>query len=164
MHRHKVLVMMVMAALACGAGAPAAWAKTELGLPRYVSLKSGEVNVRTGPGLRYQIKWVIKREHLPLEVIAEFEQWRKVRDMDGEEGWLHSSMLTGQRRVMIIGEDVTIRTDAAAEAAPVAKIQKGAVADLEECTKAFCHIESGEYEGWVERNAVWGVYPDEWPE
>lgn len=150
--------------LACVIAAWPACARTDLQLPRFVSLKSDEVNVRTGPGLRYQIKWVIRRNGLPLEVIAEYEQWRKVKDIDGDDGWLHSSMLSNERSAMVIAEGEILRKDAAADAEPVAKIEKGAIAELLECTREFCRLHTGDYKGWVNRQSLWGIYPEEWQE
>lgn len=136
-------------------------AATDLALPRFVSIKSDEVNMRTGPGLRYQIKWIVRRKHLPLEVIAEFEEWRKVRDMHGDEGWLHYAMLSNNRTVMLHNEQVLLKKPEK-NAPPVAKLESGVVAVLDECTTDYCQIELEDYQGWVERSAVWGVYPEEW--
>ena len=136
-------------------------AQSELKLPRFVSIKSSEVNVRTGPGLRYQIKWVIKRDELPVEVIAEFEQWRKIRDIDGDEGWTHSAMLSGKRTVLIKGGEQILREKPEANAFPVAKLEKGALAEVLECNATYCKVKANEYRGWLERAQLWGIYPGE---
>ena len=141
-----------------------AYAEVPQALPRFVSLKGGEVNVRTGPGLRYQIKWVMQRGGLPVEVIAEFEQWRKIRDIAGDEGWLHSSMLSGKRTVMVTGAEQLVRRGEELDSSPVARMEKGAYAELLECTKERCRIHSREIKGWVDRAALWGIYPEEWAE
>src|SRR4051812_46096299 len=73
-------------------------------LPRYLSLRSDEVNLRTGPGVRYPVDWVLQRRHMPVEVLAEFENWRKIRDWQGTEGWVHQSMLSGRRYAMVMGD------------------------------------------------------------
>ncbi len=99
-----------------------AHAKTELKLPRFVSLKTNEANVRNGPGLQYQIKWVLKRKFIPLEVIAEFEQWRKIRDVDGDQGWVHRAMLSSKRTTLILGETQTIREYPTFSSLPIAKL------------------------------------------
>ena len=140
-----------------------AFARTDLQLPRYASLKSNDVNVRTGPGLRYQIKWVLVRAGLPVEVIAEFEQWRKIKDIEGGEGWVHSAMLSGQRTTIVTGTDAqTMYESQDRGSEPIAHLEPAAQADLLECTKEFCKIRAGDYKGWVERAHLWGIYPEEW--
>jgi len=136
-------------------------AKTSLPLPRFVSIKSTEANVRTGPGLRYKIKWVYKRKKMPLEVVAEFEQWRKVRDIQGDEGWIHRSQLTNKRGFLITGEDQIMRRSSEKESRPIAKLEQGVVGDLESCNFHYCKVRTGSYKGWVKRKNIWGVYPDE---
>ena len=138
-----------------------ATAKTNLPLPRFVSIKSSEANVRTGPGLRYKIKWVYKRKKMPLEVVAEFEQWRKIRDIQGDEGWIHRSQLTNKRGFLITGENQIMRRNSDKESRPLAKLEKGVVGDLESCNFHYCKVRTGSYKGWVKRKNIWGVYPNE---
>src|SRR5690606_30718590 len=99
-----------------------------LPVPRFVTLATDEVNLRTGPGLRYPVKLVIKRSGLPVEIIREFDIWRQVRDVDGEEGWVHKSMLSGRRSVIVRGQMQTLLRDPKAEALPVAKLEPGVIA------------------------------------
>jgi SH3-like domain-containing protein len=136
-------------------------AKLELPLPRYVSVKSGEANVRKGPGLNYKIKWVLVRKGLPVEIIAEFEQWRKIRDIDGDEGWIHRAMINGKRMVTILDYTRTMYKESNPDSYPVALIEAGANAELLECEEKWCRIESEGQRGWVERDGLWGIYPDE---
>lgn len=136
-------------------------ADTGLPLPRFVSLRSGEANMRTGPGDQYPIDWTYVRKGLPLEITAEFEHWRKVRDMDGAQGWMHKNLLSGQRTVIVTGEVRTIRHDASTWATPVARIEPGAVAELRRCDGDWCEVEAGGRRGWLRRTEFWGVYPDE---
>ena len=105
-----------------------------LPLPRFASLRSDEVNVRTGPGTRYPVDWVYKRKYMPLEVIAEFGTWRKVRDIQGTQGWIHQSMLSNNRWITITGQTRTLRRKPDSQAAAVARIEPGASAQLVECT------------------------------
>lgn len=135
---------------------------TNLPLPRYVSLTSDKVYVRTGPALRYPIKWVYKRENLPVEIIQEFDVWRKVRDYEGEEGWIHQSLLSGERTVLIdsIGI-VPMREGFSHDSDMVARLEPMVVASLDKCTDDWCHLESHGYKGWVERKYIWGIYGDE---
>ncbi len=131
-----------------------------LPIPRFVSLKSEEVNVRGGPGVGYPIRWIIKRKYAPVEIIAEFEHWRRIRDITGDEGWVHSSMLSGKRMVTTTrSQEMLKKPNENSEI--VARLEKGVDAGLEKCNEKYCRIEAGEYEGWVYRNFIWGVYKNE---
>ncbi len=133
-----------------------------LPVPRFVSLKSDEVNVRTGPGTRYPIAWVYRREGLPVEVIEEFDMWRKISDSEGTAGWVHKTMLEGKRNVVIKGKKAQIvRTDHDKDAKPLLKVEPSVTARLLECTKTWCRIQVSDHKGWIEKTGVWGVYKDE---
>lgn len=155
------LILCVLVSLL---SAPAVRAEQEeLSLPRFVTLKAGEANIRTGPGLRYQIKWVYNRRGLPLEIIAEFEQWRQVRDMDGDEGWLHRSMLSSERSAVITVKkgNAALHHDADTSSPAVAYAEYGVVVQVKECQKTMCKVSGEDHKGWVEKSQLWGVYPDE---
>ena len=132
-----------------------------LKLPRFVSLRADEVNMRTGPGMRYPIDWVYRRRDLPVEIIDEFDTWRRVRDAEGTAGWVHQSMLQGRRRVMVAAGDISLRRDPQDDSRPVALLQQGVIAELESCGGDWCVLEIESLKGWVKRSEVWGVYPDE---
>jgi SH3-like domain-containing protein len=132
-----------------------------LPVPRFVTLATNEVNLRTGPGLRYPVKVVIKRSGLPVEIIREFDVWRQVRDVDGAEGWVHKSMLSGRRSVIVRGQMQTLLRDPKADARPVAKLEPGVIASVAQCAEKWCSIEVGGYGGWLKKENLWGVYPDE---
>jgi len=132
-----------------------------LPVPRFVTLATDEVNLRTGPGLRYPVKLVIKRSGLPVEIIREFDIWRQVRDVDGEEGWVHKSMLSGRRSVIVRGQMQTLLRAPKADAMPVAKLEPGVIAALETCNAGWCSLSVGGYGGWIKKENLWGVYPDE---
>ena len=140
-----------------GDEAPAAGTR----LPRFVSLRAPEVNLRTGPGTRYPIDWVYQRRDLPVEVIDEFDTWRRIRDSEGTAGWVHQSMLQTKRSVQITAEGVSLRRDPQDDARALAKLERGVIARLESCGGAWCVIEIDGYKGWIKRADVWGVYPDE---
>jgi SH3-like domain-containing protein len=144
--------------------APAAEKSTEP-VPRFVSLRADTVNLRTGPGSRYPIEFVYHRKGYPLEIVAEFDQWRQVRDWQGTEGWVHQRMVTGTRNVVIQGGQRLLRQAADNGAAPVAKLDPGVIAHLLECRDAWCRIEvqsaASDVRGWLTRNEIWGVLPDE---
>ena len=131
--------------------------QTGLPVPRYVSLRSGEVNVRAGPGSRYPIEWVFKRRSLPVEVVAEFDTWRKIRDFEGTEGWVHQSMLSGLRMIQVIGQIRTLRRDPGSSAPAVARMEPGVLANLENCQQKWCEIQVSGLSGWVSRAHIWGV-------
>lgn len=131
-------------------------------LPRFVSLRSDEVNVRTGPGLRYPIEWVFQRAALPVEVVSEFEAWRKIRDHEGNEGWIHRALLTAQRNVLVTDDIRMMRRKPDLDARPVARLEPGVIARLEGCESGWCEIAVAGYEGWIDAGSIWGVYPNEY--
>lgn len=134
---------------------------TNLPLPRFVSVKAAEANVRRGPSLSHRIDWVFTRRNMPVEVTAEFGHWRRVRDRDGAGGWVHYALLSGVRHV-IIDEDMLplyVRPDP--ETAIAARLELGVIARLEKCTADWCRLNAGGYRGWAQKAALWGVKPDE---
>jgi SH3-like domain-containing protein len=130
-------------------------------LPRYVSLRSDEVNLRTGPGVRYPVDWVLQRRHMPVEVLAEFENWRKIRDWQGTEGWVHQSMLSGRRYAIVTGETRALHRQGDATSPAVARLEPGVVAQILECKDQWCRIDANGFKGWLTRPEFWGVYPSE---
>lgn len=138
-----------------------AHAQQKAPLPRMVSLRSDEVNVRTGPGVQYPIKWIFKMKNMPVEIIAEYDTWRKIRDSEGEEGWIHRAMLVGGRSLVITEPVATLREEPDIHAAPVARLALGLVAEISECNSSWCHVSVDGYDGWILRSKVWGVYPHE---
>lgn len=134
---------------------------TNLPLPRFVSLKATEGNVRRGPSRSHRIDWVFKRRDMPLEVTAEYGHWRRVRDREGAGGWVHYALLSGERTVIVEQPlvDLHIRPD---ERTPVsARLEAGVIAQLGDCDLKWCRISSGGYKGWAPKSALWGVLPDE---
>ena len=132
-----------------------------------MSLRSVEVNLRTGPGVRYPIDWIYLRKDLPVEVVAEFEAWRKIRDWEGAEGWVHQSMLAGRRMMVVVGsQSHLLRAADSAAAAPVAQVEAGVLGRLLQCprNREFCRVEIGQIQGWLRREEFWGVYKGEWLE
>lgn len=135
---------------------------TDLPIPRFVSLKSDKVYVRAGPALRYPIRWIYKQSGMPVEIIQEFDTWRKIRDVEGEDGWIHQSLLSGARTVLVYADDlVPLRDDDKVAAKMVARLEPNVIANLETCRAEWCRLEVGGYHGWVERNFLWGIYADE---
>ncbi len=126
-------------------------------------MKTDEVNLRSGPGLRYPIEWVYKRRDLPVEIQREFEVWRLVADSEGVKGWVHQATLVGRRTFVVKDAEQTLRDDAKPDASPVALLKPGVIGRIRNCdAKAdWCQVQVGEYRGWLPRTAFWGSYPGE---
>ncbi len=135
-----------------------------LPLPRFASLRSDEVNLRTGPGQRYPIDWTYTRKDVPVEIIAEFDVWRKIRDWQGTEGWVHQGMLSGRRAMVVVGGIHPLRSQDQDSADPVATVEQGVFGRIVQCprNKDFCKVAIGTAEGWLKRDEIWGVYKSEW--
>jgi len=132
-----------------------------LPIPRFASLRSDEVNVRTGPGPRYPIEWVFKRKSMPVEIVAEFENWRKIRDWQGASGWVHQSLLSGKRSFIIAAKPTALHKTPAASAEVVAKLEPEVVGEIRSCTGDWCRVRAAGVSGWIERTGMWGVYKSE---
>jgi SH3-like domain-containing protein len=133
---------------------------TGLHLPRYASLKTDDVNMRSGPGSRYPVLWTYKRRELPVRIEREFDVWRLVEDMDGIRGWVHQATLTGRRTFVITGTAPrTLRAEGADTAAAVAVLKPGVVGRVRGCAAGapWCEVQVGEYRGWLARADFWGT-------
>jgi SH3-like domain-containing protein len=134
---------------------------SHLPIPRFAALRSGEVNMRTGPGTRYPIEWVYTRRGLPVEVIAEYDIWRRVRDPEGAEGWVNKTELTGKRSAVIIGAAHELRNDRDDKAAIVAHLETGAMGQLVSCAQDWCKAKFDGVKGYLRKTDFWGAYPNE---
>jgi SH3-like domain-containing protein len=136
-----------------------------LPVPRFVSLKAGRVNVRIGPGEDYKIAWVFTRPGLPIEIIQEYDTWRRIRDSDGTVGWVFQSLLSGKRTAVIApwanSDPRPIRTSAGADAAVTAYLEPGVLAEIDRCEDGWCRLTGTNFRGWIAQDQLWGVYPDE---
>ena len=128
---------------------------------RFVSLRSNEVNVRVGPGVRYPIKWKFRQKLIPVQVVQEYDTWRKILDWEGAEGWVHKAMLSNRRSIIVTGRGVPLRRRSSDDAPAVARLARGIVARLEKCTPAWCRVEVDGYEGWLRREGFWGLRKSE---
>jgi SH3-like domain-containing protein len=155
--RHRLALALALALTAAPAGA----AEKNLPVPRFVTLRSDQVNLRTGPGEQYPIDWVFTRKNMPVEIVAEFKVWRKIRDVDGTEGWVHERMVAGRRSVLVRGQLRMLRRRPEADSDVVARAEPGVIAGLIECQPAWCRVEAAGVKGWLRRDEIWGVYPDE---
>lgn len=140
---------------------PAVGPETNLPLPRFVSLKTSEGNVRRGPSLSHRIDWVFVREDMPLMITAEYGHWRRVVDREGLGGWVHYSLLSGSRTVIVDQDMLPIRTRPEPDAPEVALLEQGVIARLGECQIDWCRLTAGGYRGWAPKTALWGVGADE---
>jgi SH3-like domain-containing protein len=134
---------------------------TGLKLPRFVSLNADRINMRVGPGMRYPIDWVYVRRGMPIEIIAEYELWRKVRDVDGTEGWVLKHMVSSKRAAIVTVAVATLRRGPEDTAAPVLYAKKGVQGALEECERDWCRLEVAGAKGWLRKSSLWGAYADE---
>lgn len=136
---------------------------SSLPLPRFVSLRTEPVNMRTGPGVRYPVTWVYQRRNLPVEVTDEFDTWRQVRDPDGVEGWVHQSMLSGQRTGLLTQDSSSLYKGSAPSSAVIAEIGAGVVVVVDRCPKQteLCLVEVDGTKGWLRRGLFWGLYNGE---
>lgn len=140
-----------------------------LPLPRFVSLKSRRVNIRIGPSVDYAVSWMYTKEGLPMEIIQEYENWRRVRDAEGTEGWVNQALLSGDRSAIAApwmrgkGKDifVNMRREAQNSSPVVAKLEPGVIIRIKECTGDWCRAQAGSAEGWVSQGEIWGAYPGE---
>ncbi|MEM0946354.1 MAG: SH3 domain-containing protein [Pseudomonadota bacterium] len=134
---------------------------TNLPIPRYVSLKAPEGNVRRGPSLSHRIDWVFQRRAMPLMVTDEFGHWRRVQDFDGAGGWMHYSLLSGARTVIVREDMAAMRMKPEDDAPANAHAEAGVVARLGTCLRDWCRIQAAGHRGWVQKVAIWGVTSDE---
>lgn len=161
MKRAVIWVLLAVVPFAAWAEERARGPVTNLPLPRFVSAKAQEVNVRRGPSLTHRIDWVFKRRDLPLEITAEFGNWRRVRDKEGAGGWVHYSLLSGVRTVVVEKDLLPLRMKPDAGSEVNAYAEAGVIARLGECGPAMCRISADGFRGWADKAGLWGVAADE---
>ncbi len=136
-----------------------------LPVPRFVSLKSDRVNVRVGPSREHAVAWTFVQSGLPVEIIQEFENWRRIRDWEGKVGWVFHSLLSGRRTALVTPWEKTNRTPLRArsksDADIVAELEPFVLTSVTECAGGWCRVNGTEYEGWLDQTRLFGVYPDE---
>ena len=134
---------------------------TNLPIPRFVSLKADEGNARRGPSLSHRIDWVFTRRNMPLQITGEYGHWRRVRDRDGQGGWIHYSLLSGVRHVIIEGDMASLYLKPNPESSVNAYVEAGVVARLGTCSLDWCRISAHGSKGWVPKKLLWGIFPEE---
>lgn len=132
-----------------------------LPIPRFASLRADEVNVRAGPGTRYPIDWVFKRKGMPVEIVAEYENYRKIRDWQGANGWVHQSLLSGKRSFIVPSKAASLHKTPAASAEVVAKLEPEVMGEIRSCAGDWCRVKVPAASGWIQRTSMWGVYKSE---
>lgn len=142
---------------------PGAGRSTGLPMPRFVSLGADRVNLRYGPGREYPISWVLARRGLPVEIVAEFDTWRKIRLHDDDEGWVHASLLSSRRTVLVTEAVGELRRTPDDDARVVLRAEPGVIGDLIDCEEAWCRVDIQGRRGWLPRDAFWGILPEEMP-
>lgn len=138
--------------------------RTGLPIPRFVSLASAEVNLRAGPGRQYPIEIVYRRRGMPVEVIDEFDTWRRIRDWEGTVGWVHGSLLSGRRTLRVLGAEgslIALRRAPEEGAPAVAQAEPGVIGELERCEGGWCRASLDGFEGWLRRQDFYGTLPKE---
>lgn len=134
---------------------------TNLPLPRFVTLKGEKTYMRLGPGKDYGLLWIYQKKGLPVEIIEEYEQWRRVRDLDGSEGWIHQSVLSGRRMVITLEGTHNLYENPNTDSDIVAMIEGNTIISPEECNKYYCFVNHSEFSGWIEKSVLYGVYDEE---
>jgi SH3-like domain-containing protein len=161
-----------IAAVACVlAFAPPAQAANDVGtatglpVPRFVSVKPNKVNVHIGPTMGHEVAWVYNRSGLPVEITAEFENWRRIRDWEGAEGWVYHSLLSGRRTCLVTArskdELIAVHDKADPQSPVVARLETGVVGSVKRCNGTWCRVVGEGFDGWVQQERLWGVYPNE---
>ncbi len=159
--------IMVGTVAAAPAGQETARGASGLPLPRFVSLKSGRVNSRIGPGVNYSVDWLYLKSGLPMEIVQEYDNWRRVRDADGSEGWINQSLLSGRRTAIAApwqrGKDarITLLAEPDTDARTLAFLEPGVIGEIKVCTGDWCEMTFDGQTGWINQSLVWGAYPGE---
>lgn len=159
-------LLALLHAPAFAAGTAAAKGQVSgLPVPRFVSLKADRVNVRSGPNKDQDVRWVYTRAGMPVEITAEFENWRRIRDWEGAEGWVYHSLLSGKRTAVVVPalkhDLVPIYESPDTASALVAKLQGGVLGALDSCSGSWCAFSGKGFEGWIRQERIWGAYPNE---
>jgi len=161
-------LMVMIATLPANAQIERKTGASGLPLPRFVSLKADRVNVRRGPGFDHEIAWVFLRAGLPVEIIAELDDWRQIRDSEGAEGWVLGSLLSGRRTGLIApwldpqaGKTFPLRSDPSASAQVVSRVGPSVLVSVMSCDGTWCEVITRDIRGWITQDKLWGVYPGE---
>ena len=166
--RHAALIPVLALLTAVGVATSQAeqlGSASGLPLPRFVSLKADKVNMHIGPAKNHEVKWLYQRSGLPVEITAEFENWRRIRDSDGTEGWVYHSLLSGRRTGVVTSKSkdelIPLHERADAKSAVIAQLQPGVLGSVKRCSGGWCRMYGQNFDGWIPQERLWGVYPNE---
>ena len=134
---------------------------TNLPIPRYVSIRANEANLRVGPGGQYPVRWRLMRASMPVMIVDEEEQWREVELYDGERGWLYAPLLSGARTLYVTASRAPLLSKGKLDARVEAFVEKGVVLRAKKCEPQWCEARKGDISGWISRSSVWGFLPNE---
>jgi SH3-like domain-containing protein len=155
------LAALLLVAGSATLSAAAGKGRSGLPLPRFVSISGAKVNLRTGPGVRYPVAWVFVRANLPVLVTLEFENWRKVRDLDGAEGWVHQSLLSGRRHGVVTGQVRFLRRAPRPDSPALLRAEPGVIGRLLTCREGWCRMEIDDVTGWLPQAHLFGALAGE---
>ena len=164
MVRRFVLPLLLMGWLPLAAAfwhGPAAAQSTGLPLPRFVSLASDEINVRTGPGQMHPIRWVFNRRGVPVQIVEEAQDWRRIVDYEGDTGWVHASLLSSRRTILVTGDTRPLRRTPRHDSRIVAMVEPMVVGSLLNCERSWCLVQVDNHRGWLERGQFYGTLETE---
>lgn len=163
--RVAAFLLALLLALPAGAVGEATGTTSGLPVPRYVSLKADKVNVRGGPSREHDVTWVFTRAGIPVEITAESENWRRIRDAEGAEGWVFHSLLSGRRTALVSpstkAEMFPLYERASTSSNVVARLQARVLATVRNCDGKWCRVFGDGFDGFIEQHLLWGVYPNE---
>ncbi|MDQ2703921.1 MAG: SH3 domain-containing protein [Pseudomonadota bacterium] len=167
-HRCRAVLSLAAMLLLIGIGfagaTPRSMGPSGLPLPRYASLKAKRVNVRVGPGTAYPVEWTYVKSRLPVEIYQEYGNWRRIRDWDGNDGWVFGPLLSGRRTALVApwskGQNVPLRTGRAGGSIR-ALLEPRVLVDLLGCDGSWCRVAVGRLSGFLKQTRLWGVYPGE---
>jgi SH3-like domain-containing protein len=158
-------IVTMLAGPAYCAGETPTGSVSGLQVPRFVSLKSDRVNVRSGPNKDQEVRWVYTRAGMPVEITAEFENWRRIRDWEGAEGWVYHSLLSGKRSAVVVptlkDDMVPLYESRDVESAVAARLQSGVLGQIKSCNGTWCEFSGKNFSGWIKQERLWGAYPNE---
>jgi SH3-like domain-containing protein len=158
-------LVLLWASATRAAGETATGSVSGLPIPRFVSLKADRVNVRSGPNKDQDVRWVYTRAGMPVEITAEYENWRRIRDWEGAEGWVYHSLLSGKRSAVVVptlkNDLVPLYESQDIESAVVARLQSGVLTQIKYCTGKWCQVSGKNFSGYIVQERLWGAYPNE---
>ena len=153
----QALLLSVLMLAVSSANAQERGPVTNLPIPRFVSIKASEANVRRGPSLTHRVDWVFQARDLPVEITAEHGHWRRVQDRDGVGGWVHHALLSGVRTGIVDVDLAPLRTRADSTASIRAQLERNVIGRILSCDGSWCRFQAGGYKGWVNQTDIWGT-------